>query len=174
MYSKSLSFSSATDISFSCGSQHVEIFVNTTSLGKINSNFPVTIYITVDENGSKSITMEEISPSEYISNNSNARTIVFNQEYENNDLHVTKCSSSNKYSLVGTDDDDMGGICVSGKSELHFNISTYLYFKTKMEIEYQSNQAVFRMFVRYSQDVKEACGSNPECNMELFCYTCLF
>lgn len=173
MYSKTLSFTNESDITFQCSTNYVEIFVNSVTLGKINHNFPVTVYVTVNSGGNKAITMEEISNADYTVHNNANRTVIYNHLYQNNGLHVSKCSSSNRFVTIGIEDENFGVNCSSGISEDYFDISASLSFKAKMETTTINNQTVYRMFVRYGQDIANQCGTNPVCGTTLFCYKCI-
>ncbi|MBC8045637.1 MAG: hypothetical protein H7Y00_02470 [Fimbriimonadaceae bacterium] len=174
MFSRTLSFTAESSITFQCGNNDVEIYVSGTPLGKINANFAVTIYVSVDGSGNKTITMDEITNTDYLYNNTTNRTILFNQQYQNNNLHVSKCSSSNRFVIIGTDDELMGISCQGGDdAEEYFDISSAMNFKAKMEQTTVNNQTVNRVFVRYGQDIKVQCGTNPVCGSALFCYKCL-
>lgn len=172
MYSNTLSFVNESEITIECNDDNIKIFVNTTFLGKINSNFPVTIYVSVLTAG-KTITLEEITSNDYLYHNNTNRTVIFNQENTSNRLHFSKCATANKFKMIGVEDENMGISCASGEAEEYFDVSGPLSFKSKMEIVYVNNQAVHRMFVRYSQNIGSQCGTDPECSTALFCYTCL-
>lgn len=172
MYSKTLTFTSESEIEFRCYNNRVEIYVDSEQLGAINPSFPITLYVTVNS-GVKSITLAEISNNEYAYQNNQDRTVIFNQENTGNQLHVEKCSSSNIFKCIGVDDENMGITCSSGECEEYFDISAELHFKSKMEQKNVGGTNVYRMFVRYSENVVSQCGSNPVCSAGLFCYTCI-
>lgn len=172
MYSKTLTFSSESEIEFRCYNNRVEIHVGNEQLGAINPSFPINLYVTVGSSG-KSITLAEISSSDYLYQNNQDRTVIFNQENTGNQLHVQRCSSSNIFKCIGVDDENMGITCSSGECEEYFDISAELHFKSKMEQKTVGGVSVYRMFVRYSENVVGQCGENPVCNNGLFCYKCI-
>lgn len=171
MYSKTLTFSTESEIEFSSYTNRVEIHVGNELLGAINPNFPITLFVTVTSTG-KTITLAEISTSDYLYENNQDRTVIFNQENNNNQLQVKKCSSANIFKCIGLDDENMGITCSSGECEECFDISAELHFKSKMELKTVGSANVYRMYVRYSEDVVGQCGQNPLCSAELFCYKC--
>lgn len=172
MYSNSLPFSQESDISFLCSSTEVKVYVGTTLLGSINQSYPVTVYISVS-GSTKTIHLDEISNNDYLYNNTSNKTVTFNQENSSSNLHIAKCSTSNKFDLIGVDDEVMGIRCTSGSAELYFDISSVNRFKAKIEQTSYNNQTVNRMFVRYAHHVIDECGTDPLCSQGIFCYSCL-
>lgn len=169
MYSKTISFDSPDDITFNCRPDSIEILVNDESLGYINDTYPVTVFVHVGAGGSCSITLAQITDNTYRNNNTDSRTIIFNQNDTQNNLQVGKCNGSDKYVLVGDDDDVPEEICSSGTGTYYFDISAELAFKSKME---NINNCGYKMVVRYGEDILGECGSSPLCAVVHFCYTC--
>lgn len=171
MYSKTLSFTVESEIEFHCLNNRIEIYVGSEQLGAINPNYPVTLFVSVNSAG-KSITLSEISESTYLFQNNSDRTIIFNQENPDNKLCVVKCNNANIFKCIGIDDENMGITCSSGECEEVFDITSNLHFKSRMEQKSIGELSVYRMFVRYSEDILSQCGTNPQCSSGLFCYKC--
>lgn len=168
-YSNSLPFTSVSEISIQCGNNAVEIFVNSTSLGSINPNFPATVFISKNSSGQNFITLKQISQQEYSNGNNNdsLRTVYFTQGASGSKLEVKKCNNTENYKITGWEDTDILNLCYDGVSK-YFAINNESEFKAK--IETINNTLV--MVVRYGQDVVHPSSGNPICSADLYAYVC--
>ena len=175
--SNTLSFSAVTDISFQSSASEIKILVNGTLLGTINKNKAVSVYIT-DSGSTKTITWTEISDNIY--NNGNAGnlssdTIAYDYANLQANLHIDCCSgASNKYKIIGWEDETIGQSCTgSAGSSNFFDITTALNFKSRIEQVTDQGVTEWKMVVRYSSAVmtKET-ASTALCYTGLYCYYC--
>lgn len=174
---KTLTFNALSDITFDPSADDIKIKVGGTLLGAINKNFPVTIFIT-ESGGTKSITFKQIDPSVYTAGNNNDHakdTIGYNYADIRSNLHVDVCGSTNKYKIIGWEEDQLGQTCTgSSGCSSDFEICQELNFKAKIEqVSYPGSILKWRMVVRYSEDVKtNVSPSAALCYAGLYCYSC--
>jgi len=177
-YSKTLTFSSLSDITFEPSADDIKIKVSGTLLGAINKSFPVTVFIT-ESGGTKSITLKQIDTSVYTAANTDdltKDTISFNYTDLRSNLHIDICTgSTNTYKTIGWTEDMIGQTCtgLSGATS-YFVLTAELDMKVKIEqVDFPNNIQKWRMVVRYASNVmvKET-SANALCYSGLYCYAC--
>lgn len=176
-FSNTLQFADPSEITFTCSSNELRFYVKGDFLGAINSDYAVTVYVTV-VNGIKSITMTQISNSVYLAGNTNdplIDTVYYKFNDRTHPPFVADCSSApNCFKLYGWDDEEQGQVCVGCNSFTnYFNISGNLMFKARIEQVVINNQNKIRLVARYTGNIYlNVAPSAADCYNCPYCYVC--
>ena len=177
LFSNTLTFTDPSEITFTCSSNELRVFVKGTLLGSINADYPVTMYVTVN-NGVNSLTITQISNSVYTQANTNnpmVDTVYYDFNNRNHPPCVVGCTTSpTTYKMYGWDDDVNGQVCIGSNSfTSYFNISTNCTFKAKIEQVMVNNQPKMRLVARYSGNVYLNVNAGiADCFNSPYCYAC--